>query len=331
MPGWNLKEGQVDNRQLSQDEFWDILKYVFSNQTRKTTSYKFCFLKSILDNIFICDHIFRLSYRQVFDTVAEIYWNLIHIHHIRQQNPSRRSSASKIEILINQIADSKRIPDDTYYEYLDQSSKIELKKNTNQEISKYVVGALFDDTSGRLFGFSHDKQILEIHPDAYKYLTRHKYLVEKLNYYEWLKFLEKVNPEENAYALAQKLDQANKRKSLKKYRAFLSEVMGQEVCFYCGRELKACETHVDHFIPWSYVKSNQLWNFVLTCKQCNIKKRDQLPEINYLDELLLRNQRLSSMLDHEMVGEEFSSYYSDKLVAMFEGAMHNGLETGWKA
>ena len=97
MAGWNLKEGKLNLDHYEQDEFWNIFKKVFSDRTKKTTSYKFCFLKAIMDNIFKCNSEYVLSFEVIFDTVSEIYWNLIYIHGISQLGPNIQKNESKIE------------------------------------------------------------------------------------------------------------------------------------------------------------------------------------------------------------------------------------------
>ena len=57
-----------------------------------------------MDNVFKCDINYRLTFEQIFDTVAEIYWNLVHIHGIKQYIPTKDRSESKIEIMKYQIA-----------------------------------------------------------------------------------------------------------------------------------------------------------------------------------------------------------------------------------
>ena len=45
--GYLLKEYQIDNNFYSDDELWSAVNNLFSAKARFTTSYKFCFLKSI--------------------------------------------------------------------------------------------------------------------------------------------------------------------------------------------------------------------------------------------------------------------------------------------
>ncbi len=155
--------------------------------------------------------------------------------------------------------------------------------------------------------------------------------MEKLNYYEWLQFLEKVNPLENSYALANKLDEANKRSGLKKYRDFLHQEYGQEYCFYCDKKLKESKIHVDHFIPWCYVKSDQLWNFVLACDKCNSRKSDKLPQYQYFEKLISRNQEIQTQFSSDFVITELTSYNKEKLKLIFNAAINNGLDINWGA
>lgn len=63
-------------------------------------------------------------------------------------------------------------------------------------------------------------------------------------------------------------------------------------CFYTDQILpKTLRTlAVDHFVPWSFVHSDELWNFVLTSQSLNSKKGSKLPAENYLEKLNRRNQ-----------------------------------------
>lgn len=331
MAGWELKEGKLDISEMSQDEFWNILKGVFSNKSRRTTSYKFCFFKAIIDNLFNCDMDYLLTFDKVFGSMGEIYWNLIYIHGISQFVSTKKKDKSKIELIIDDIKYSYNILEHTYYEFLNYEIKINYLKQVNRYITSCVVGAFFKDTKEKFYSFSKKEKTIKIHPQVYEYLVKHKYLVEKLNYYEWLIFLEKVNPRENAYALGTKLDEANKRVSLLQYKRFLTDKYLQTNCFYCGKKLRPKHIHVDHFIPWCYMKSDQLWNFVLACDKCNMKKSDKLPQYHYLENLISRNQKIQSLHQCTYVDNEFANYSKEKLKMIFNSALHNGLHSNWGA
>lgn len=49
-------------------------------------------------------------------------------------------------------------------------------------------------------------------------------------------------------------------------------------CAYCRRKLSTDTTHVDHILPRAKGGRNHQKNLQLTCADCNIQKRDLLPE-----------------------------------------------------
>lgn len=71
------------------------------------------------------------------------------------------------------------------------------------------------------------------------------------------------------------------RKDLSLYRDILYKEFQEDRCFYCGKKLDK-NIHVDHFIPWTFVKNDNLWNFVLTCPKCNLRKSDSLVSYDYI-------------------------------------------------
>ena len=86
------------------------------------------------------------------------------------------------------------------------------------------------------------------------------------------------------------------RTPLEIYRNILFSEFEECNCFYCGKKLGA-KIHVDHFIPWSFVKEDKLWNFVLSCPECNIKKSNILPPQNTIARILERNRIILNASD----------------------------------
>ena len=52
MAGYNLTASDITDAYHSEDELWSAINPVFQTKSRNSTSYKYCFLKAILDNIF---------------------------------------------------------------------------------------------------------------------------------------------------------------------------------------------------------------------------------------------------------------------------------------
>lgn len=140
-----------------------------------------------------------------------------------------------------------------------------------------VVGALFRDSRDTLFSFSKKGEYIQLNPLVYQFMTKYKKILEKMNYFKWAEYLEKVNENSSTRNLLNNLDTITLRSDLSIYRKIFFEEFEECNCFYCGRELKYGGIHVDHFIRWSFIKDDNLWNLVLSCPQCNLRKSDKLP------------------------------------------------------
>jgi hypothetical protein len=93
-------------------------------------------------------------------------------------------------------------------------------------------------------------------------------------------YLQKNNP--NVPNVTAKLFRPEHR-DLKQARMFWGSVMEDTQlvrCIYTREPLSSNDFSLDHFIPWSFVAHDLLWNLVPTTKSVNSKKRDQLPDID---------------------------------------------------
>ena len=73
-------------------------------------------------------------------------------------------------------------------------------------------------------------------------------------------------------------------------------------CFHCFRDViidssnPEFMTEIDHFFPHVLLAQspdlnlNGIWNLVLTCKECNRKKLDQVPSLHLIERLYKRNE-----------------------------------------
>jgi 5-methylcytosine-specific restriction endonuclease McrA len=123
---------------------------------------------------------------------------------------------------------------------------------------------------------------------AADWLREHRLAVRQLATGAWVRFTEEFSAAPRLY---QKLaGQRPQRKPLVGHRDTLEK--GGRSCFYCGRD-DAPSYEVDHFLPWSFVFEDRLWNLVLACggsSGCNQRKRDGIPSDDDLDRLNRRNE-----------------------------------------
>ena len=124
---------------------------------------------------------------------------------------------------------------------------------------------------------------LVMHPDWVHYLRTHHRLVWGWTCWHWALYMQGKNP--NVPAVPMKLFAPQQRSSLSQQWTFWKRAMkqGDWRCIYTGQQLELARAQLDHFVPWSFVAHDQLWNLVPVSDSANSSKGDWLPDITYLD------------------------------------------------
>ncbi len=323
--GAELKEGYYREGHISADEMWSAFAYLFSSKSANSSSYKYGFLKAILDNLYNTDGSLMLTFDQLFSKFTEIYWNLVRKYHIRQAPMTKDGKMSSIERILLEANVILPVAEEIPFESAGDDIKADICRKVKQKCKENVVGALYGDLQGLFYSFSKKAEYIKLNPVMYEFVCKHKVAIEKVNYYEWAKYLERVNTNNVLDHLLTKIDESAKRNNLGYYRDILFEEF-EDKCFYCGKPLHRKTVHVDHFIPWSFIKDDNLWNFVLACPSCNIKKSDKLARKDKLDLLIKRNEKI--LLD----GEEerlMKNYQAERLTRIYQWAVENGYKDIW--
>lgn len=330
MPGWNLKNGILVSENVSHDEYWSLLNFVFSDACKKTNTYKFGLIKSICDQIYDLawnDIVqgYPLSYTKIFEKFAENYWNLVNKYELKQMSYNGKSEFSRIEIILKNAASKYDIPSDISFQSLGEKERNRIIGAVTTECKRCVIGALYNDFEGKLYSFDLKSEGIILSKSAYDYISKYKLEIEKINYYSWARFLEKVNDDDALVRVLEKLDMSTpKRKDLSMYRELLFREFQENRCFYCGQILRS-KIHVDHFIPWNFIKTDNLWNFVLSCPRCNIKKSGKLMNMDYV--IRLRNTNLDRLenAQESIVEKEFKTYENETLERIWKYARMSGI------
>lgn len=332
MAGWDLKYGPIKEFYINDDRIWSLFNYVFSDSCRKRNTYKYGLIKSLLDSLFSGKKtgmgIFY-TYEELFARFTENYWNLVIKYDLRQMRPDGNSRLSKIETILKRAATSNGILSTLEFSAIDKIERNKIVQLVTADCKKYVVGALYADFDGYIYAFDLNAEGLTLSYCFYEFMLKYKAELERLNYYSWAKFLEKVNQDNLVVRVIDKLELATPRRSdLSIYREILRKEFEDNTCFYCGRKLKD-NAHVDHFIPWSFVKDDKLWNFVLSCPTCNERKNNRVPSQKYLLQINDRNKILQKSHDI-VVLSDFESYTDGLLDSMWEYAKRSGIkEFNW--
>jgi len=123
---------------------------------------------------------------------------------------------------------------------------------------------------------------LELNPVWDAYLHRHYNILVDFAYWNLTQFLQIRNP--NVPAISNKLIRPDVRNSLNKqhnYWDMVMEIGGPVHCIYTDKLLHPQEYDLDHFIPWSFVSHDLLWNLTPSDGSINSSKNNKLPALNF--------------------------------------------------
>ena len=327
MQGWSLPNGKITKIDMSDAEIWKYFNILFSNKSKNQSSYKYAFIRSILENLYNVDSEIQLSFAQIYEPFARIYWNLVIRHGLRQSHGSSTPSLVETELL--RIKTSNSIPKEIAFDKLTVQVQNEVYERICKAGKRYVVGAVYADTDGTFYEFDLKKEFVKLNPYVHTFMLRHMEVLFRLNNYELMKLLYKLNPPTACENLIENIENITQRNMLATYRQVLLET-ASPTCFYCGKDLRGTKAFaVDHFIPWSFVHSDNLWNLVLACNKCNSSKSDKLTDAAFLKKIIARNKLLLTS-NEDLIKNEMIRYSESKLQDLYSYAKYNGFSAEWK-
>tara|TARA_Y100001936_G_scaffold208891_1_gene214659 strand:+ start:2946 stop:3968 length:1023 start_codon:yes stop_codon:yes gene_type:complete len=322
-----------------QNQFLHIL-----TQGGKDSTYKFAFARFLLDYSKDNDKP-KVPFSTISEYFLEYYWHQICNTKIKQ---TRKDHIKKPEI-------KKLIKNEFDLDYYSQTFD-EIKKQEPQKIQNcldmirkkcfkdvtYAFQRLANGTETKIFfkytpvGWEEKEgraptPILDfnskiiLNPKAIDFFRRFHATLSRVVILEWARFLESRNtgfPE-----LISTIEAQIPPRNLSTEKKYLSEF--QKKCFYCTKKLSNSdvEVHVEHVIPFSYLKHNQMWNLVLACKDCNMKKMASLPEPKekWLKILSKRNKKFRNKirnLNHDLT--QLGDNYNEIIKLRYDNAKLQG-------
>ncbi|QKS73064.1 HNH endonuclease [Paenalkalicoccus suaedae] len=321
-----LQIAEANAAYITEQDVWSHFNYIFSSRSKNSTSYKFVLIKSLLENLYNVNSELELNYYQVFESFTKIYWNLVIHHKLNQINMTGKKAGVQSELEEFQTAHS--IDDSIVFDKLPAQQQLRLIKRVIKRSKINVMGAIYGDTKGHIYSFDNKKEYLKLTPSFYKFMQKYQKVIMYLANYQLALFLEKFNESGNTEQLLFKIENVSKRSSLDSFYHILLSLYQNE-CFYCGKPvLNRTGNHVDHFIPWSFIQTDQLWNLVIACRRCNTSKNDKLADDHFLEKLINRNTKL---LEINIVYErtDMQLYTPNKLDDLYRYSVSNGYTEIW--
>lgn len=153
----------------------------------------------------------------------------------------------------------------------------------DHKVNRTIASLSRDDQYKRILPYQINANSITLNPIWREYFLANQSILRGFIRWHLVKFLQKNNS--NIIGLTEKLDKPTTR-DLSLAKKFWSTYSASNAinCIYSNNNLNGQELSLDHFIPWSYIAHDQLWNIVPTTKTINSMKSDHLPDLRlYLD------------------------------------------------
>lgn len=320
-----LQVGEMKASYLSDKEIWTHFNYIFSSKSKNSTTYKFVLIKSVLENLYNVNEKLELNYYFLFSSFAKIYWNLVVHHDLNQINMTNKKS--EVQKILLDIQSKHQIPKTLVFDKLSNELQIKIINKVTKRCKVNVMGAIYGDTDCTIYDFDNGREELRLNSTFYSFMQRFQRVLNYLTNYHLALFLEKFNENGDTTNLLLKVENVSKRTSLDQFYHVLSSFYNGK-CFYCGKNIKKENAHVDHFIPWSFVQADQLWNLVIACRTCNLSKSDKLPNKQFLNIVIDRNDTLVSVPELRK-RSDMQVYTWKKLIDLYLYSVENGYKDFW--
>ena len=165
------------------------------------------------------------------------------------------------------------------------------------------------------YRFELVKKELLVHPLWLRYFADNSDIIDGWVRWHWAKFLQSRN--QNIPAIINKISSSKRRLDLGKQREFWRAILqktGGEICIYSGERVTPDNFALDHYVPWSFVGHDSLWNLVPVPVAVNSSKSDNLPHAKYLGTFIDRQHK--ALLIHKQCfakkwGKLMESYIVD--------------------
>ncbi|WP_460194379.1 HNH endonuclease domain-containing protein [Thermosynechococcus sp. FA-CM-4201] len=158
-------------------------------------------------------------------------------------------------------------------------------QQVNREVKK-LAERLFEERKP-LYKFSQNNTAILIHPEWAAYIQTNYQIVRGWVSWCWLQYMQKRNP--NTAAIVNKLFPPRERESLQwqtSYWRTVIENCEDLRCIYSNQILELNDISLDHYLPWSFVAHNHLWNLIPVPKSVNSSKSDNIPDDIYFERFI---------------------------------------------
>lgn len=288
-----------------------------------TATYKFYWFVAIMD-IVVREHKMRISFWEIIAGMIAESWYPIHYYKLsfgksdslfiksleiqKEYHISIESDKDKIKAqLLDNLKETRKylkiFTSHVPYRFLSPWIHYTNDKDVISKSQQFENNALY----------AIYKNEIVINDIWVEYLTKHYKILRDFAYWNLTEFIQKRNP--NVPDVPSKLVKPIQRDSLSKQRKYWDsyiEITGGINCVYTGKNIVTKDYDLDHFVPWSFVSHNLLWNLIPSDSSVNSSKSNNLPQLDkYLQPFASLHQDAMKLLyKKDLNNKIFEDYLS---------------------
>ncbi|MBR2260337.1 MAG: HNH endonuclease [Paludibacteraceae bacterium] len=261
---------------------------IFNNTT---ATYKFYWFVALMD-IVVKERKTRISFWEIIAGMVAESWYPIHYFKLsfgKSDSLFNNSLEIQKEFQISIDSDKKKIKNQLL-DNIDGTKKFLRVFSLNvpyRFLSPWIRYTYDEDVVAKSQRFENDclyaiyGDEIVINEEWIDYLRENYTILRDFAFWNLTEFLQKRNP--NVPNVPSKLIKPNLRESLTKQHKFWDtyiERVGHMNCIYTGKPIVAKKYDLDHFVPWSFVSHNLLWNLIPADSSINSSKSNNLPPLD---------------------------------------------------
>ena len=307
-------------------KWFDILNGMSNDNT-----YKLAWGRAIIESIVFDEGVMNDSqYRIHFDTISrhmlKYYWNQCFFFNLKQS--SNQEHPPVVVQLTNKLIEYYKKKFSNIPIWFDKAKSV-IEKGVLEDVIHDISTVLKENVSWRfkiiesetieIYFLNKKERYIELLVEDVKSIKAYNEILTQLFNYKWAQLLEKYNTQPRIVSkIKGSSDNQLKRNNLSKYKDILLLLYQDEIKdFYTDEPIKPEDISIDHFIPWSYMYSDDLWNLVITSKSRNSSKSNRPPTKDYIQKLEERNRKLLEVIQDNNQKEELMESLEHHYITRF--------------
>ena len=271
-------------------------QHLFDN---KSESYKLFWFRAVVDSIM--EDKLEVSYDELINHMIADAWYMVNEYKLNlgpkdtlellvrhSQGTTGLRSAEKAEKIISALSSNSKDKKQLEYKqtltynvpYRLQAPLMPYLKGDGWNGSKQALAGRINSYDALIYSFSKIdglNSVICINKDWADYIKANYYIISGWIEYNMIDYLQRRNPD--VPGISNKLFPPQERNltKVKKYWKGIIELSNVHE-IYSDSLMDTSEISIDHFIPWSYVTHDELWNLSPTKKSINSSKSNGLPD-----------------------------------------------------